>query len=385
MKLIYDKNIIRKNNEALLLQNIINEKEVSRSDLAELTSLNKASVSAIVTTLIEKSLIFESHIGESSYSGGRRPVYLKFNPEAGSIISIDIGTDYINTLLTTLNGKIIKNIKYENISICTDTIVERLVSIITKYLKQQPKTPHNIVGIGVAVHGVVLNNNIRFTPNYSLDQINIHEELAKYFKIPIYIENEANLGALGEFVFSSPFNSLININIHSGVGAGIIFSDKILNGNRGYTGEIGHSILFPNGRNCPCGNKGCLERYISEEATVKDVQKKLNNYSLNIDDVIYYANNSNKIVLTILKEKAEYLSIGINNLISFYDPEIIIINSKIYNRIPQLINTIKQQLNSRVSRKTNIRNTNLNGNSTLYGCIALVLQNFLKIDQIKFD
>lgn len=381
----HSKNIIQNQNEALVLENIINEKEISRSELASLINLSKPSVSAIVSKLMKKSLIYESHTGESSQAGGRRPIYLKFNPNVGSIISIDIRSDSINSILTTLDGKIINKISITNNIVDQTTIMEQLTSLIDTYIKEQPDTPYNIIGIGIAIHGVVLNNDIRFTPNYSLNQINLYEELSNYYDIPVYIENEANLGALGEYVFSTPHSSLVNINIHHGVGAGIIEDGEILIGQRGYIGEMGHSILFPNGKDCPCGNKGCLEQYISDKIIIKLVSDLKKEQDLTLDDVIAYAKAGDVRVTKILEQLAIYLSIGINNLICFYDPEIVIINSEIYNTFPELIDTVNKNLSNKASTDIPIIGTELDGNSTLYGCIALVLRKSFMSDKIKFN
>lgn len=381
----HSKNIIQNQNEALVLENIINEKEISRSELASLINLSKPSVSAIVSKLMKKSLIYESHTGESSQAGGRRPIYLKFNPNVGSIISIDIRSDSINSILTTLDGKIINKISITNNIIDQTTIMEQLTSLINTYIKEQPDTRYNIIGIGIAIHGVVLNNDIRFTPYYSLNQINLYEELSNYYDIPVYIENEANLGALGEYVFSTSYSSLVNINIHHGVGAGIIEDGEILIGQRGYIGEMGHSILFPNGKDCPCGNKGCLEQYISDKIIIKLVSDLKKEQDLILDDVIAYGKAGDVRVTKILEQLAIYLSIGINNLICFYDPEIVIINSEIYNAFPELIDTVNKNLSNKASTDIPIIGTKLDGNSTLYGCISLVLRKSFMSDKIKFN
>ncbi len=381
----YNQSSVQTPNEALLLKYIINNKEISRSELANLTNLSKASVSEIISRLIKNSLIYESHEGESSQAGGRRPIYLKFNPNAGSVVSINIGIDRIYSMMTTLNGEIIHKEQTDKNTFNSTIIINQLTSIIDSYLARQPETPYGVVGIAIAIHGIVLNNIIQFTPNYSLDKVPLYEELSKHYEIPVYIENEANLGALGEYVFSNPYNnSLVNINIHHGVGAGIIEYGEIQVGERGYIGEMGHSILFPDGRSCPCGNKGCLEQYISNEVILTQISKEKNE-ELTIDSLLAYANRNDKVTMDILKETAKYLSIGINNLICFYDPDIVIINSRIYNQLPQLINLVSENLTNYVSINTLIKGTKLNGNSTLYGCTALVLQKFLKIDKIKFN
>lgn len=378
------KKLIKNKNEAMVLNRIIYEKEISRSDLSKAVGLSKSSVSEIVLKLIGKSLIYESHIGKSSFSGGRRPIYLKFNATAGSIISIDIRINSIVFILSTLNGEIIDEIEITYQINAPHNFINKLKSNIDFFIKQQPTSPHGIVGIGIAIQGVVLNNQIQFTPNYSLDKIDLYNELKEIYNIPIYLENEANLGALGEYTFSNAYHSLININIDHGVGAGIIRNGEMMIGEHGYIGEMGHSILFPDGKQCSCGNKGCLEQYISIKALLENIEN-LKNKNLSIDTIIQKAKNGDKEIRNELHQLAKYLSIGINNLVSFHDPEIIIINSVIFNQFPELIEELKNKIKNKDAARVKIKSTNLNRNSSFYGSISLVLQNYLSIDQIKFD
>lgn len=377
-------NVIKTENQALLLKHIVNEKEICRNKLSKLSNLSSTSVSSIVSILLKHSLIYESHMGDASGSGGRRPMYLKFNSNAGSIISIDVKSNSIDSALSTLNGEVLNHIQFKKYKIDENLLIEELYSIIDKHLVSQPNTPYGIVGIGIAIHGVVLDNIIRFTPNYALAYMDIHNKISNKYNIPTFIENEANLGALGEFVFSAHQTSLININLQNGVGAGIIEDNNLLIGQNGYIGEIGHSILFPNGKACSCGRKGCLEQYTSDEAIIRKISKHKNVGRLTIENIIEYARNQDEFVMDILEQSAEYLSVGINNLICSHDPEIIIINSKVFNYFPHLIDIISKSLVSQFTEKSLVKVTKLEGKSTLYGCTALVLQNFLKFKEIKF-
>lgn len=375
--------IVKTNNQIKLLKYIVSEREISRSELSQLTNLSKASISSNVSTLLEDSLIYESHMGESSESGGRRPIYLKFNPNAGSIMSIDIKNDSIESILTRLNGEVLHHVKLSNYKIDEHSIMKELYSIIDQHIEHQPDTPHGIIGIGIAIHGVVSNHIIKFTPNYNLENLDIYNKIYMRYNIPVFIENEANLGALGEFVFSENTNSLININIHNGVGAGIIKDKNLLKSKSGYVGEIGHSILFPKGKACPCGNNGCLEQYISNRAIINKVSEHKNIENLTLEKIIEYGLNKDDFVLQVFEQSARYLSIGINNLICFYNPEVIVINSRLYNNFPHLLDIVKENLVSRITQDSLIKLTKIEGKSTLYGCTALVLHNFLKFKNLN--
>ncbi|OYW68204.1 MAG: hypothetical protein B7Z24_07205 [Pseudomonadales bacterium 32-42-5] len=99
---------------------------------------------------------------------------------------------------------------------------------------------------------------------------------SKKYDYPVFIENEANLSALAEYTYSSDKNRLININIKSGIGAGIAQLGELQKGSNGRFGEIGQTILFPNGAKFPCGNNGCLELYASTEVLYNNIRSKIN-------------------------------------------------------------------------------------------------------------
>lgn len=111
----------------------------------------------------------------------------------------------------------------------------------------------------IALQGQVLNNKIISTSYNDLAEINLVEMLNQEYNFPVFLQNEANLSALGEYTFSSDIENLASISLHSGIGVGLVKNGKLDVGNKGYAGQLGHTILFPNGRKCTCGNHGCLE------------------------------------------------------------------------------------------------------------------------------
>ncbi|MGX6978896.1 ROK family protein [Vagococcus elongatus] len=382
--MITSKYTIRERNEAIILQKIIDENIVSRANLATITNLNKASVSAITKKLMEEELIKEVGIGNASSQGGRKPVLLTFNRRSSLVLALDIGTNYVEGVLSFIDGTFIETIKKRKIDINEQTVITHIREIISELSEYTPETRHGVVGMTVAIHGIVVNNEIVYTPNYPLDHIKLFDELSNSFDFPIFLENEANLAALGEYTFSSKFNSLVSISIHGGIGAGIVENGLLRNGKHGKAGEIGHSILFPGGKQCPCGNEGCLERYASHRALYDQIEDTLNVHNINSDRIKEYYDENNQQVKEILLENANYLSIGINNLSSLYDPEIVVINSSVYQKIPELIDYLNKNLVSRFTRDVIVMNSPLQSSATLLGAVTKSAQNFLNIQNLKF-
>ncbi|MFT4245112.1 MAG: ROK family transcriptional regulator [Micrococcaceae bacterium] len=384
MNLITNKYIIREQNEAAILQEIINRGQISRAELSTQTGLNKASVSSITKKLIEDELIFEIGIGDSSSSGGRKPIMLAFNGKSALVIAFDLGTNYLEGVLAYIDGTIVETYSKERISIGSTNASEEINLAFTQLTLKQPDTPLDIVGMTVAIHGVVNRHQPIFTPHYDLDKIDLYKELKANYSFPIHLYNEANLAALGEYTFSSEYQNLVTVSIHSGIGSGIVESGEMFLGKNGQAGEIGHTILFPNGKQCSCGNRGCFEQYASSNVIYDKLAKQKQLEYVNSSIFLEYVSKNDKEAQALIQGNAEFLSIGINNIIMMYNPEIIIINSSLCRAIPQMIEIINQYLKSQFSREIEVKNTLLGDYATLYGGVSVSCQEFLRVKGLKF-
>lgn len=380
--MVINKYKIREQNEALILKAIIDNQNISRAELSVATKLNKASVSSITKSLLNDNLIIEKGEGTPGSSGGRKPIMLEFNPSSATVLTIDLGTNYVKSYLSYLDGTQLFYQEEKN-TIVTKNNVELIIKKIVSNIEIEfPKFYYEIIGLTLAIHGIVLNHEIIFTPNYDLDKINLYSILSNEYPFPIYIENEANLSALAEYAFSANVENLVSLSIHSGIGAGIVEKGEIQKGCRGEAGEIGHSTIYPNGIDCICGNKGCLEKYASKTVLYNTIKQNLNIQNLNSDMVVDLFNE--KKIIEVIQKNAYLLSIGINNLITIYDPEMIIINSSVYSKIPTAIDYIKQNLTNRLAKNITIVSSELGQHSTLLGGNILATQHFLNITALKF-
>lgn len=381
--MISTKYTIREQNEATVLRHVILHEEISRARLSSVTKLNKASVSSIIKKLIDDQLVFETGSGNSSNLGGRKPTLIAFNGKSATVLSIDLGVDYIEGMISYLDGSQIEITRKKGLAINSNNVLFELKELIDYFIKNQPDSFHGIIGLTIAFHGIVFENEIIFTPYYDLDTLNLYETLNNEYLFPVFFENEANLAALGEYTYSSESQKIVALSIHSGLGAGTVENGEIHLGEHGHGGELGHTVLYPNGKPCPCGNNGCIEQYVSNKALYEAIQtkEKLSKINSQIIKDLYY--EENQIVKKALIENIELLSIGINNISMIYDPEVVIINSSIYQKIPELITSLNSQINNTYLSNLIIRNTTLEDKAILLGGIALASQNFLNIKNLK--
>lgn len=375
---------IQDSNSIRILESLLDNQPISRANLAKLNGFNKTSISTIINNLLEANLIYESGIGESTTTGGRKPILLEFNNHAAVAIAIELGSDYVHASSAYLNGDMINYIFTNDILINAETIEQVLTENINHLIEQLPETPNGLVGIAIAVHGVVVNNQLTFSPFYHFNEFDIHAFIEQTYQCAAYVENEANLAATGEYTFSSDQDQIINVNIKSGIGAGIIQFGSLLRGSNGRVGEIGHTTLFPHGIKCACGNEGCLEQYASTKVLRQSISQQLNLNSITISQIAHRWDSQNPIVVEEMLKHIEYLSVGINNLISLLDPDEIIINSDLFYQRPELLNHLKQHLQSRLTKEIALSVSKLGHQATVYGGIAFVSSQYLNIRRLKF-
>ena len=374
---------MREQNTHAILSQIINHPEISRAEISKQTHLNKASVSEIVRNLIDEQYVVETGIGKSSTAGGRKPILLKINKKAGYSFSFDVRYDKLSYMVTYLNGEVFIS-ESVDMNIDQSNIVSVVENIVRNFQQTMENSPFGIIGIAIAIHGVVSDNKIIFTPYYDLSQLDLASELEKRLQLPIYLENEANLTALAEASMDATHKNLVSVSIHTGVGAGIIIEEKLYHGFEGRSGEIGHTTLYPDGIPCPCGNKGCLEQYCSQSSVLNTYRNTMKNERLTIDNLIIDYQNGERIAVEIINEFAKNLSIGLTNLMGTYGPEVIYINNKIIKEIPTIIEKIHEHLDHTLYKNIPVEISQVAQQASLYGATAMNIQNFLGVKTFNF-
>ena len=376
------KELIRDINSTLVLEAIINQGSISRANIAKELGLTKATISAIVDNLIKKDFILE--VGSDNTKLGRKPILLSINKNAGYIISIDIGVNEITAIQSNLTGQKLMLLA-EKTPKNNDEVKNTLVGIINQIKQSVNPSPYGLVGIALGIHGVVKNNKVFFTPYYNLDEVDLANYIEDYFQTKVFLENEANLSVLGESMFLTEYKNIANISVHSGVGLGLLIDGNLYTGFSGYAGEIGHTIVESNGKTCPCGNHGCLEQYVSEQALLAEFKWIKGLEYADFETLSSMYQEGNKDATYIFQKFIKYMTICVNNILNAYNPDVVIINSSFTHNFPELIGEIKQSLNSRLNSVLHIYPSRLNNSSILLGGVSIVVRDFFGINNLKFQ
>lgn len=368
-------------NQKLVLQQIFNNQSISRIQISKNLGINKATISSILNKLKEKRLVNEVGHGESTRSGGRRPIILEINQKFGYVISFDIAYHSIEMIYSYFNGEILK---HESIPL-TNKKISHVIELLKEHINPEElfSTHYGLLGISVSVHGIVNNEQeITHLPFHEVENISITESIKEIANVPVIVENEANLSAIYECNVNNDLamNNLITLSIHKGIGAGLIINKKLYRGAGGEAGEIGKTLVLTKENSQATYNK--IEDICSQDALVQKINNRLNK-TLSIQEVkqLYYNNNE------VVREEIEQFSVRIATLIynlnTQISPEAIYINCPLINEVPEILNNIQTTFATYTDKKIEISLTSNVKHATLLGATLAITQKILKIDNIK--
>lgn len=375
---------IKKINRSLILEKIIEHRAISRASLSKLTGLNKATISDQISDLLEEELIFETRAEQRNV--GRRPLLLSINKTAGYLLGIDFNYKNIQFLVTDLLG----NIKEHNTITFETEDYNEIVLLIQKQIKKYQEiydvSSYGLISCIVGVHGTVDKHEIvNFIPQYQWTNVDLKKDIQNGVNIKLILENNANLSAFAEKVYHPNSSQLLTISLSSGIGSGNMVDWKLNKGYHGHAGEMGHMIISPDGPKCRCGNKGCWELYASETSLFNNLSKQLDNPSISHDKFMQLINNNNSIAQQVIHEYLFYVAIGLNNVINLYNPEIIVLNSKVMQLYPEAIPRIKENMHSSVSTYHDITLSKLGEKSGTLGACFLGIQHFFHVTELLLN
>ncbi|MYL56052.1 ROK family protein [Virgibacillus halodenitrificans] len=376
-------------NKSIILNKIRTAEPISRAQIAKDTKLTPPTVSSIVKELMEQGLVIESDSGQSM--GGRRPTMLHINKTAFYIIGVDAGPDKIDAIVADLSGSVLTRSSSQlEASLTNETFLSHLKKCIRSIMEEAPTNGAEILGIGVAMHGMVdvQTGTSLFAPNLGLTNIPIKEELEKEFNVVIKVENDARAMALGEAWFGGhgEIDSMVAVNLGRGVGAGIVVEGKLYHGAQDIAGEIGHMTIDMNGKQCECGNRGCLQTFATGSAIAARAQellqaseafKKDEAVKLTGESVYALAKAGNKMYEEILVETGVYIGVGLTNLIHLVNPKKVVLGGGVMNSaeflLPSIQKTIDQRALTPDAKHTDVVVTSLGEDATLLGAVSLLL------------
>lgn len=369
--------------------------KVSRLKLAEIFGLTSARISKVTKILLEKNIIVEKAIGESS--GGRPPVYLSINNEKfKDILGINLTSNKIMYItIGKINGDIVKRkkISLEMLESEEEDTLKIIDNVVSEEIKENP----NIGALSIIITGSVDEERgiSIMSPHYKLKNPKIVEYFERKYNLPVLLENDVRAMVLVEKQIGScqEIENFVVFNLGDGIGSASCIGRKIYRGHNSMAGEAGHIVINTSSiRKCSCGKRGCLEAEASEMAVIKRITSeiKIGKYSilkdilkekenLTIKDVLFGVKKRDFLVIQVMTEAMEYIARGLNILISVLDPEKIVLVGEVFTS-KFLMDTLKFELNkiSLEVNKNSIEPTKLGEELYFHSPIAVVVENIFE-------
>jgi predicted NBD/HSP70 family sugar kinase len=371
-------------NRSAILELIRRESPVSRSAIAERLEVSLPTVMRIVDQLVEEDLVRPQ--GATEWSGGRRRVLLEFNAEGHVVVGVDLGGMKMFGAIADLGGKILQEADIVRHASAGEENYQNLVTLIDLLLRSPTIEGKKIWGIGVGAPAVTYHHAGVISWAYSLNwrDYPLKAKLTEHFGLPIIVDNDVNLAALGEYWFGAGQNkqNIALMAVGTGVGAGLILNGALYRGAHEASGEICNIIPGREYLGKSYEEFGALESLASSTGIVNRAKQALKDRlssaemeALAADDIYLAARRGEEWTRTLLNETIDYLAIGVVSLVACYDPELIILGGEISRFADLFIEPILNRIKGALPIQPCLVASALGSRAVVMGAITNVLHN----------
>ena len=385
----FDRSDIRKLNAISVLNQLRRNGELSRAQIANELGLTRATVSSIVADLIDSELVKESAYTEGVT--GRPGLLLKLNPECGCMIGVEIDIDRISVMVGDLGQEIIWHSEQGiEVGIRPEQCLGKAAGMVEAGLAKGRERGLDCFGICLAWAGLVNRDagELSYGPTFGWEHVPVKATWEKKFGLPVYVENEAHAGAMGQFHFGigSRQLNLIYLSIGYGLAAGVFMDGILLRGQHGYAGQVGHSSFADNKIACGCGKTGCWVTEVGARA----VLRKLGDIGLKLphDEAMDIVSVIEDLLLTgdarvrrVLEGVGRQIGRGLAPLVQTFDPSKVIIGGRLGRLLkhaePAIRQGWRQEVLPQMSDELEISVSD-NPEDQLMGCLATVYDAVMK-------
>ena len=301
-------------------------------------------------------------------------------------IGIDIGGTNLKAGLVNDEGSILAMEKRKIAEVSDQkALVEALVALTQSLTERGGLTPEQIRSVGVGVPGAVEIHSgaVLYTCNLPLRNVPLRKLFHRYLPYPLYVENDANCAALAEYYAGAGKGSkrFVTITLGTGVGAGILHNGQIYHGANGMAGEVGHMSIVYHGEPCPCGRRGCWERYAATTALVRAAQEE--NPAWRDGRAIFAAAEAgDKTVLALLDAWTDEIAQGLAGMVHIFNPQLILIGGGVSAQQKLLIEPIAEKVKASVmpafAEGLEIRAAQLHNDAGMVGAVYYFRQTMEK-------
>ena len=386
-----DQTTVRRANLGVVLAHVAAQGTCSRAEVAAETGLTRGTVSSLVGELLDLELLAETGEPQSPGRVGRPGMALRLG-ERIVAIGLEINVDHLSVSVEDLAGGVrVERRQYrDNRGARHGAVLDRLAKLATAALDEARDESLTPAGIAVAVPGLVDARSGRLlrAPNLGWSDLDIAAELCERLEVdlPITIDNEANLAALAEHWRGAAqgLRSFVCVFGEIGVGAGIFVDGELFRGSHGYGGELGHMTVDRDGLPCACGNRGCLETLVGQEAIARRAGLTGHDGARTrsvTDELVRRARAGDPATLDSVRDAGAVLGTALASTINLFDLDGIVLGGAFGPLAPWLVDEVRaalaEHLLSAAWSTCELRTSTFGEDAAVRGAAALVLRRVL--------
>lgn len=398
-----DQALVREMNLSTVLRYLQESAPLSRARLADLTGLNKTTVSSLIEELIERGLVHQ--VGLDTSGGGRPGTLLELDPQAGHIIGLELSVDFITVILTDFVGNVVWR-RQQEIADDSATLENQQAAIayaldlVQRARAASQEMGARLLGLGLTLPGMVdvESGELLFSPNLQWRNVPLGQIFSESVGARVFVDNDATAAALGEHLFGVArwAQNFIFLVAGVGLGGGLFLNGDLYRGAGGIAGEIGHTNVSMNrNRPCRCGNRGCWEAFGNKYSLVERVRALLEvgqsslvsqlmarqNAPLTFSIITQAADAGDAVALEAFAETGAVIGTGVANLINIFNPEMIVVGGTMsaagQHLLPSIQKVVKEHALDEMLQQVQIVLSAFGSDASVMGAAALVVKAIL--------
>ncbi|WP_406284353.1 ROK family transcriptional regulator [Embleya sp. NBC_00896] len=366
----------------------------TRADVARLTGLSRSAVAARIDELVDAGLLAERADGVST--GGRPPIRLELNPDGGIVLAASLGSSRGQLAVCDLTGRVLASRETQMAAQGgPDAVLSGLPDWIDTMLAEEGYDPGRVRGVGVALPGPVELGTGRAAGAPTLpgwDGVAIAPALQRRLPVPVYVDNDVNVMALGEYRARADAGDLVFVKASTGIGAGIVADGKVYRGALGAAGEIGHiPVAGGTGMRCWCGNVDCLEvlasgRHLIETLAAHGARFPDGREVSSVRDVVALAAAGQPEAVRLVRESGRMLGEVLASVVNVLNPAVVVLGGDLADAGDPLLAGVREVVYKRstavATRELRIVPSVLGEAAGLIGCAFMALDQVLSPDAV---
>jgi predicted NBD/HSP70 family sugar kinase len=340
-----DASLLKQINFARILSLLRHYPRLTRAEIARRTGLTRSTITVITAELIDAGLVREGKETASTPEGGRPGVELELDPEGAFFIGVAIGDENIRVVELNLAAQVTRRVQ----AAITDThptpITQQLIELIQQVWQANPQSKARSRGIGITVPGSLNREGLILrAPRLGWKNVNLRTYLNLHLDVPVFVENDANAGALVEMYLSESRlqHSLLYLMLEVGVGAGMVLNNRLLRGAGGTASEVREMMIdFHAAHTSKDENAGTFEGLCSKAGLLHAYYQQ-SGEQIDLDILLDRLKNANSIAQTVVKAWGTYLGWGVRGLIGVLNPERIVFGGQLAILLPYVQNHLEE-------------------------------------------